>query len=320
MSDEASGAPDSRWRPMMRAAPAARLAAFRVLCGAFAVGYLLVRLPYLLDVVHLDPARWDPPGPLAWLGAPLAPGAAQAVLGVTILVGVAFTAGWRFRITGPAFAVLLLGVLTYRNAWSHLFHTDNLLALHVLVVGLAPAADAWSADARRRRRRDAGSGSADLAVPADPTVPGVRYGWPLRLAALVTVLTYVVTGVAKLRYGGAHWLGGDSLLHQVAFDNARKQVLGDSVAPLASAAVGHPALFRPMGPLTLLVELGAPVALLGRRWAVSWVGAAWAFHVGILALMAIAFPYPLTLVAFAPLFRCERLLAPLLGRRPPNVT
>jgi hypothetical protein len=37
-----------------------------------------------------------------------------------------------------------------------------------------------------------------------------------------------------------------------------------------------------------------------------WVGAAWLFHVSIAAVMAIAFPYPLYGVAFAPFFEVER--------------
>jgi Vitamin K-dependent gamma-carboxylase len=282
-------------------APAIRLAAFRILVGAFAVGYLIVRLPYFLDVTRLEPARWDPPGPLAWMSGPLDPSLAQAVLGLTILVGLAATLGWRYRVTGPAFAVLLLGVLTYRNSWSHLFHSDNLLALHALIVGFAPAAAAWSLDARRR---------ADA-----PTGEDVRYGWPLRLAALVTVLTYVVTGIAKLRYAGGDWLSGDTLLHQITFDNARKKVLGSTYSPLAGPLADHPGVIRPFGLLTLVVELGAPVALLGRRWALAWASAAWLFHLGIVVLMAITFPYPLSLVAFAPLFRCERPFLWVIRRR-----
>lgn len=275
----------------MRAAPAERLAALRLLTGLFAVGFLILRLPYFVDVTRLDPSRWDPPGALALMGSPLAPAVAQALLALTIAVGGAYTAGWRYRVTGPAFAALLLGALTYRNAWSHLFHADNLLALHVLIVGVAPAADAWSVDARRR---------------SEPAAADVRYGWPLRLAALVTVLTYVVTGIAKLRYGGGGWLSGETLVHQITFDNARKKVLGSAYSPVAGPLARHPWIFRPIAPLTVLVEVGAPIALLGRRWATSWVVAAWTFHAGIVVLMAITFPYPLSLVAFAPLFACER--------------
>ena len=289
-------------------APPTRLAAFRIWSGVFAVGYLLVRLPYWFDVIELERDRWDPVGVLAPLGDPPARALARVLLALTFVAGAAFVAGWRYRWSGPAFAVLLLGTLTFRNSWGHLFHTDQLLALHVLVLGLAPAADRWSLDARRAARAGRPLGGE----------PDVRYGWPLRLAGIVTVATYVVTGIAKLRYAGADWLGGDTLLHQVAFDNARKVVLGDPQAPLAGLFVDHPLLFRPMGLLTLVVELGAPVALLGRRWAAGWVTAAWTFHVGILLLMAIGFPYPLTLVAFAPLLACERPIEWVLGRARPE--
>ena len=40
-----------------------------------------------------------------------------------------------------------------------------------------------------------------------------------------------------------------------------------------------------------------------------WAVAAWGFHLGVVALMAIAFPYPLLGLAYAPLFRIERPVA-----------
>ena len=283
----------------MVAAPARRLATFRLLTGAFALAYLLARFPYFLDLADLPASRWDPPLPLAWLGAPPGRAAVVVVLLAAVGVGAAYLVGWRFRVSGPAFAALLLAVMSYRNGWGHVFHTDNLLVLHVGIVGLSPAADAWAL------------GAPDI-EPEDE----VRYGWPLRLAAVVTVLTYVVTGVAKLRYAGGDWLSGDTLLNQIAFDNARKKVLGDTYSPLAGALAGHPWLFRPMGLLTLVVELGAPVALLGRRWAAASAAAAWTFHLGIVALMWISFLYPLSLIAFAPFFRCERVVTALAGSPP----
>ena len=283
---------------MNQLAPARRLATFRMLTGGFALVYLVARFPYFLDLSDLNEVRWDPPLPLAWLSGPPSTGVVLAVLLATVASGVAYLVGWRFRWTGPTFGVLLLAVLSYRNGWGHLFHNDNLLALHVLIVGLAPSADAWA-----------------VGAPAVEPDEDVRYGFPLRLAAVVTVLTYVVTGWAKIRYAGFDWLTGDTLLHQIAFDNARKKVLGDTYSPLASAAAAHAWLFRPMGLLTVVVELGAPVALINRRWATGWTIAAWLFHVGIVALMWISFAYPLSLIAFAPFFRCERLVEWFLDRR-----
>jgi hypothetical protein len=70
--------------------------------------------------------------------------------------------------------------------------------------------------------------------------------------------------------------------------------------------VPHAWFFTPLAFFTLAVELGAPLAL-HRRIARAWVCAAWLFHAGILALMAIVFPYPLAGVAFAPFFPLERI-------------
>jgi hypothetical protein len=131
----------------------------------------------------------------------------------------------------------------------------------------------------------------------------------VRLAAVVVVLTYTITGVAKLRLAGLDWLDGDTLRHLVAHDNLRKAVLGDRYSPIGPALVSRAWVFAPFAILTLVVELGAWTALLGGRWRTAWVAAAWIFHVGVLAVMAVVFAYPLTGIAFAPFFRTERLAA-----------
>ena len=278
-----------RW--YLASAPPQRLAALRVLVGGFALGYLLIRTPHLLRLLDHRPSRFDGVGVLARLSGPVPDGLAVGVLVATLASGVAFVAGWRHRLAGPCFALLLLLVTTYRNCWGDVLHTENLLVLHVAILAIAPAADVWSAD----RRGD----------PAPP--PSARYGWPVRLLCVVTVLTYVVAGWAKLRNTGLDWAFEGVLRNHVANDNLRKVLLGDSHSPIGAWAVGQPWLFPQLAVATLAVELGAPLALLGRRWRTAWVAGAWLFHVGIALLMWINFPYPLSGVAFAPFFRAERL-------------
>ena len=175
-----------------------------------------------------------------------------------------------------------------------------------MILAAAPAADAWAVDAGRAGGRR----------PRGSTGPAGRYGFPLRLAALVTALTYAIAGWAKLRNGGIGWLNGDILRNQVAYDNLRKVVLGDPWSPLGAALVGRAWIWAPLSWATLAIELGAPLALLRRRWSYLWAGAAWLFHLGTLALMAIMFPYPLSGVAFVPLLPLERIARRLpTGRR-----
>lgn len=179
------------------------------------------------------------------------------------------------------------------------FHTEDLLVLHLIALALAPAADAWA-----------------LGAPRAPGDRGAGYGWAIRLLAALTCATYLVAGIAKLRLAGVHWLDGGQLAHQIAIDNLRKALLGAATAPLAAPLVArlvaHPAALRLLSIAALAIELGAPLALLGGRTARGWAAAAWAFHAGVILAMNVWFPYPLCGVAFLPLFAAERVVgAPL---------
>jgi hypothetical protein len=284
----------------LEAAPARRLATLRILVGTFATVFLVVRSGYLFDISGLPPARFEPVGLLGWLGDPLPVWLVEAGLAGAVGCGVLFTLGWWYRVTGPLFAIGFLLLTTYDNSWQHVAHTENLAALHLLVLGFAPAADALSVD---ERRAACGPGDAHA-----------RYGWPVRLVSLITVATYVIAGIAKQRNGGLHWITGDVLRNQVANDNLRKIVLGDTYSPIGARLVAHAWLFPPMALATMIVELGAPLALIRGRIRTVMVGAMWFFHVAILGVMAILFIYPLTVIAYASLLRPERLADAVTAR------
>jgi hypothetical protein len=286
-------------RRFFEAGVPARLAAVRVLVGLFGTVFLIVRTGYLLDVAVLPPTRFAPVGPLAFLDEPVPVWSVKVAIALGIALGAAFTAGWRFRVTAPAYALVLLALTTYDNSWQHIAHTENLLVLHTAVLAIAPSAAAWSLDARRRCA----------------AVPAAAYGWPLRLMSLLTVATYVLAGWAKVRHGGMDWVTGDVLRNQIAHDNLRKITLGDVHSPLGGWLVRHGWLFPPMALASMVIELGAPLALVRGRVRAAWVTGAWLFHLGILALMAIMFAYPLSGVAFASLLHPERVPAWLRSHR-----
>ncbi len=295
----------STWqRALFPRTPATRLAALRILVAGFGVVYLLSRVPHLTSFAHFSVRSFRPVGPIAVLSEPLPAGAVVGLFAVAVLSGVAATIGFRYRLSGPIFGLSLLWVLSYRNSWGMIFHTENLLVLHALIIGLAPAADAWSLDQKG----------------ASPPAPSRRYGWAVRAMVLVVLLSYVVAGVAKLRAAGWAWTSGEELRSHIAFDAVRKLELGSIHSPLGAALVPHVWAFPPLAWLTLAFELGAPLALLGGRWARGWALTAWGFHVGVLALMAIVFPYALLGVAFAPLFEVERLFERWLWPRLQRLT
>lgn len=273
---------------------ARRLALLRILVGGFALCDWIGRLPALISGASFQHEEFAPVGVVAVLSEPLPAALVWCVTLLCGLSGLAFTLGYRYRITAPLFALSLLWVTSYVNSWRMIFHTQNLLVLHVLVLAAAPAAEQLSLDPSSR------------AAPEGPLFHG-RYGWAIRAMSALTLASYVLAGLAKLKLSGPIWLDGEILRSQIAYDNLRKIELGGRYAPLGAWLVQRDWLFRPFAVATVLLELGAPVALIGRRAAMAWVAAAWLFHVGVLALMAIVFPYQLSLVAYASLFELERL-------------
>jgi hypothetical protein len=285
-----AGALDRFFRPI---GPAERLAALRILVGSFAGVYSIARAPSLAGVSRFARSEFVPTGVTHLLSSPLPTWAVQAMLVVTILSAIPFVLGLRFRITGPIFAAAFLWVTTYRNSFGFLFHTENLAALHVIVLAASDAAAVWSLDARRK----------------EATVePSPRFGWPVRLVSIVTVATYVLAGAAKLRMTGVDWISGDVLRHHIAYDNARKAALGGPYSHLGAALVQHAWAMKPLAFASVVLELGAPLALLGRRIAGVWALFAFGFHAGVSVLMAIVFPYPLLGVAFLSFFAPEKWL------------
>jgi len=284
----------------LRPAPALRPAIVRILVGAYCMVLVGARSVQDIAIVEMAPSRFDPVGIVGVLSRPIDSGLAIAAIVATAALSIAFTVGYRYRFTGPAFALLLLWVTTYRNSWGHVAHGDNLAVLHVLAISIAPAADALSLDARAGRTRSTGWSAG--------------YGWPLRLMALTTVLTYLLAGWAKIRYGGEAWLGGEAVRLQIAYDALRKARLGGTQSGLAALLLPHAWVFAPAGLGTIIVECGAPLALLNRKLRVAWTLSMWLLHVGIAGIMAISFTYPLSLVAFSPLYRVERIAARIRRR------
>jgi len=273
----------------------------RALVAAFALVYLLVRLPVFVGLAADARGRWEPVGVLWWRSTPPSDRAVQALVALALACGAAVTVGWRHRITGPLLAGTVLMLTTIRSSTGQLLWFENLMVLHLAIVGCSAAADAWSLDAARRRVAGCGRG-----------VAGARYGEPIRLAAWATVLTYCLAGVAKLRNGGSAWLDGESLRRHIAYSATRLDVMGGDPSPLAAPLLELRWGLGPLAVATVVIELGAPLVLLLPRLRVPWVLLAWCMHAAIAATMFVVFPYPLALVAFAPLFRLERL--PLVRR------
>ena len=276
-------------------APATRPAVLRVLVGAYILCYLVPRYAMYMKMARSDPSLFKPVGVASHLKKPVPVWAFRALLVATLAANVLFVLGFRHRQTGPLFAGLLLWVMSYRNSWSMIYHSNNVLVLHAVVLGLSRSADALSVDSLL----DA-TGARD---------PHWRYGWPVRLMNAVTTITYFLAGVAKVKGPlGWKWGGGEALRSQIAVDGLRKELYAGEAAPLAYALHDRLFLFGLMGVGSLVLELAAPFTLASKRLSKLWALGALQLHWGIFFLMKIRFRYQLSGLIFAPFFDLDRVL------------
>jgi len=299
---------------------ATRLALLRIVIGLGVLHYLVRRFAIFTDIAASPAAVFEPVGLAALLSGPIPPRLFHVILVCTLIANVAFILGWRFGRTGPVFAGLLLWVLCYRNSWSMLYHTDNLVVWHVLILGLTRSADALSLDAvgwslARALRR--GTGREDAPSVGPKPASSWRqprwhweYGYPVMLLCAVAAVIYVLSGVAKVTGpAGWAWALGDDLRSQVAFDGLRKELIANGASTLAFVLYNNVPLATLLGTGTLVIELGAPLALLDVRLGRIWAVGAFAMHWGIYAIMGIVFWYQMSGLAFVPFLVDERVAA-----------
>jgi hypothetical protein len=297
-------------------APATRLATLRLIIGLYAFAYLSQRYSLLSAVAATSRTYFEPVGLATILEDPLPVPIAQGLIVATLVACAAFVLGFQYRWSGPLFALLLLWTLSYRNSWTMVYHTDNLLVLHVLVLGLAPAADALSVDALLNRAAVARAPVLGVWRSRNP-VADWGYGYPIRLICAVTVATYLLAAVAKLIGPvGWSWVMGDALRDQIAYDALRKELLSTGATAWAFTLYRQETLLTVVGVGSLAIELLAPLALFSRALAWVWVLAAFLMHWGIYFIMDITFWYHQFGIAFVSFFDVEKPVEWIRGRLP----
>ena len=286
--------------------PPERLAILRIATGGFSLWYILTRLDMFQRMAGSGKSNFDPVGVLAWMERPISPDTFEVVSYILIGLNILYILGWKFKYIGPTFALLLLLFLTYRNSWSMIYHSRISLVLHVLVIGFVPSAKALSIDALMRKSPNTEGGLK------------WQYGWPIRLICGITVGSYFLAAVAKLAGNlSLEWMSGKAMRTQVAADSIRKIMLGSEGSALFEVIYPYTWMFLIMGVVTMVLELGAPLAMAKRRWGMIWAVATWLMHWGIFFIMGIRFRYQMTGLIFLSFFDTEKMLHYLhnLGNR-----
>ena len=118
-------APNRATSWFLAAAPPTRLAALRVLIGGYGVVRLLSTVPSLVQLTDLPDRQFAPVGVLSALGSPPPAAVVIGALVLAVGAGVGFVVGWRWRWSGPLFAVLFFLLSTYRVSWGHVSHAES---------------------------------------------------------------------------------------------------------------------------------------------------------------------------------------------------
>lgn len=279
------------------AAQPVRPAVLRLATGAFTLWNNGRRRAMFRKLHEQDASTFHPVGPVRVLRRPLPPKIANALVDAAQVTNVLATLGVAHRVTGPVNAALQLWTLSYRNSWGMIFHNDNMALMHQMVLGVGRSADALSVDA----------------VVKEQTLTPQRYdrtygGIPTAMN-IATCAVYFISGVAKVRSPqGWAWANGQTLRDQIAADAVRKEVFGTKAPEAAGALYNARGFFTVAGVVTLVVELGAPLALCNRRLGQLFSVAAWGMHMGIRYIMGIKFTYNTSAVSYLPYFPVGREL------------
>ena len=86
---------------------AERLAILRIGAGGFAFWYLWTRYDMMIKLSKTDVSMFEPVGLAELMASPMLPEVFAVVLLITIAFNVAYILGWKFKYTGPIFALLL---------------------------------------------------------------------------------------------------------------------------------------------------------------------------------------------------------------------
>jgi hypothetical protein len=210
---------------------------------------------------ELPTALFDPVPVLAWL--PGVPSAAVIIAVQVAGASAALAAAFR-RWPRQTFAVAWLCYLFLaglRGSRGKVLHNDLLLLWTSAVFLLAPTR-----------------------VSVRDREPSRTYGWPVRVAIVVTALIYFLAAFHKLQRSGLDWVLGDNMRYVLRWGPS----VGEPALPGLAAWVGRNAIPAHLSAAFILgVELAFPLAIFWRRARPVLALAAVVLHLGTWLLLGL---------------------------------
>jgi hypothetical protein len=243
---------------------------------ALLLGYFAVR-------THLTPFELVPEKenglvkimPLMWLLEPTALLVMRIVCGITLVL---FVVGIAPVLTFLPTLFTLCAMGSLRNSKGDIGHTTQVLAMSALAVWLC-----YLYAALRRR---------EIWRVSVRTQRAAIFGIILMVAG-----SYVASGIVKMKATGGGWIGRVPSMSVQMIKANLSDYYSDPDDPVSTTMtekapqffIQHPVVAKVVFGTGLLLELGAFVLVLGRRWALLWGGSLVLMHAGISFLMDIEF-------------------------------
>ncbi len=192
---------------------------------------------------------------LAWMDHVPSAGVLLAIQLVGVLAAALAVLGWRERGTFLVAWSSLLVLAALRASRGKVQHNDIPL---LLVAGVLAAAPVGLRLLDQRR--------------------AAAWGWPVRTSVLVVTGAYFLTGFQKVVSSGPAWVLSDNLRNVMYAARLNGHAPTDVVSLFIA---DRPALAHVVALGTLVIELGAVIALVRPRWRPGYVVAVAVLHAGI---------------------------------------
>jgi hypothetical protein len=117
---------------------------------------------------------------------------------------------------------------------------------------------------------------APVAIDVRDRIARRRYGWPIRVAMVITALVYFFAGYHKLRRSGIDWVLGDNMRYVMLWGPSIGEARWESMAQWVGE---HLWAAKASGAFILGLEISFPVVLVVRRLQAWYALAAVFLHV-----------------------------------------
>lgn len=154
----------------------------------------------------------------------------------------------------------------FYNFSGAVYHHGHMIVMTVLILSLSRCGETLSLD-RVLGKKEA------------PRRPSWHYGWPLQLIKVWVVLVFVTSGYQKLAYGdGLNWALSDNL--------ALRIFSSPMITPFGQMMLDYPSwVLRSLAFGALMIEVLAPLALLGKYWWIAFSFSWYLLHLGVTATL-----------------------------------